>query len=126
MGIGLALCAVGMLLGVGTIGIGLSSGAWNFVTRGFVMIAVSAILILPVWSLQSVVEADAASDLSQMIDLVIERAQKALSLTKACSCASGFVAYACANPLKAGRCFRTSARCCSLWCFRITKNPYDT
>jgi hypothetical protein len=92
MGIGLALCAVGMLLGVGTIGIGLSSGAWNFVTRGFAMIAISAILMLPVWSLQSVGEADAASDLSQMIDLAIGRAQKALSLTKAALYSCGIAA----------------------------------
>jgi hypothetical protein len=81
--IGLGLCAVGMLLGVGTIGIGLSSGAWNFVSRGIAMIAISAIVIVPVLSLHSVVEADAAIGLSQMIDLGIARAQKTLRLTKA-------------------------------------------
>jgi len=74
---------VGVLLGVGTIGIGLFSGAWNFVTRGISMISISAILILPMWSLQSVVAEHAASDLLQMIDLAIGRAQKTLSLTRA-------------------------------------------
>jgi hypothetical protein len=81
--IGLSLCAVGILLGVGTIGIGLSSGAWNFVTRGIAMIGISAVLLFPMWSLQSVVAADAASDLSRMIDLAIERVQRILSLTRA-------------------------------------------
>jgi hypothetical protein len=81
--VGLALCAMGMLLGVGTIGIGLSSGAWNFVTRGIAMVSMSAIVIVPLWSLQSVVEADEASDLSQMINLAIARAQKTISLTRA-------------------------------------------
>lgn len=81
--IGLTLCVVGMLMGVGTIGIGLSSGAWNFVIRGIAMIAISAMLLFPLWSLQSDIAADAASDLSQMIDQAVERAQKTLSLTRA-------------------------------------------
>jgi hypothetical protein len=81
--IGLGFCAAGMLLGVGTIGIGLSSGAWNFVTRGTAVIAISAILIFPVWSLQSVIDADTASDLARMINLAIRRGQKTLSVTRA-------------------------------------------
>jgi len=49
--IGLPLGAAGVLLGVATIGIGLSSAAWNFVTRGIAIVAMSAMLTFAVYSL---------------------------------------------------------------------------
>jgi ABC-type multidrug transport system fused ATPase/permease subunit len=81
--IGMLVGGMGLLLGLGTIGIGRSSGAWNFVTRGVGISAISAILMFAVWSLQPIGSLDATCTLSQMIDLAIERAQKTLSLIRA-------------------------------------------
>jgi hypothetical protein len=81
--IGLPVGAAGVLLGVATIGVGLSSGAWNFVTRGIAIVAMSAILTFALWSLRSVSAARNSRTLSQMMDLVIGRAQSTLSLIKA-------------------------------------------
>ena len=81
--IGMILGAMGLLLGLGTIGIGRISGAWNFVTRGVGIIAISAILMFAVWSLQPIRSLDADCALSQMIELAIERAQKTLALIRA-------------------------------------------
>ena len=81
--IGLPMGAAGVLLSVVTIGIGLSSGAWNFVTRGIAIIAMSAILMFALWSFLSVSAAGYSSALSQMIDLAIGRAQRTLSLIRA-------------------------------------------
>jgi MFS family permease len=81
--IGMLLGAMGLLLGLATIGIGTHSGAWNFVTRGVGIIAMSAILMFAVWSLQPIRSLEATCALSQMIDLAIERAQKTLALVAA-------------------------------------------
>ena len=48
--IGLPLGAAGVVLGVATIGMGLL-GAWNFVTRGIGIAAISLILTIAVYSL---------------------------------------------------------------------------
>jgi hypothetical protein len=81
--IGLLFGAAGLLLGLGTIGIGFSSRAWNFVTRGVAIIAMSAILMFAVWPLQAVRSLDAARALSEMLDLAIDHSQKTLSLIRA-------------------------------------------
>jgi hypothetical protein len=81
--IGLVLGALGLVLGLATIGMGLNSGAWNFVTRGTGIIMIAAILMFATWSLQPIRSLDATHALSQMIDLALERARKTLSLIKA-------------------------------------------
>jgi hypothetical protein len=80
--IGLPLGAAGVLLGVGTIGVGLL-GAWNFVTRGIAIVAMSTILAFAVYSLVPVMSQGTTRPLSEMIDLAVERAQKTLSLIRA-------------------------------------------
>jgi hypothetical protein len=80
---GMLFGAMGLLLGLGTIGIGLSSHTWNFVTRGVAIIAMSTILVFAVWPLQSVRPLEAVQALSEMIDLAIDHAQKILSLIRA-------------------------------------------
>ena len=87
--IGLFAGAMGGLLGIGTIGIGFSSGALNFVTRGVAITCMSALLLFAVRSLLPIGSQDATRALSEMIDLAINRAQKTLSLISAClySCA---------------------------------------
>jgi hypothetical protein len=81
--IGVLFGAMGVLLGLGTIGLGLASGTWNFVTRGVAIIAMSMILGFAVWPFQSVRSLDAVQALSEMIDLAIDHAQKFLSLIRA-------------------------------------------
>jgi hypothetical protein len=80
--IGLPLGAAGVLLGVVTICLGFL-GPWNFVTRGIAIVAMSAILMFALWSLQPVRSAAATSALSEMIDLAINRAQRTISLIRA-------------------------------------------
>jgi hypothetical protein len=86
--VGLPLGAAGVLLGVATIWSGWHSGAWNFVTRGIAIIAMSAILTFAVSSLLPVRSGSATGGLSEMINLAIGRAQRTLVLIRA-----GF--YAC-------------------------------
>jgi hypothetical protein len=88
LAIGLPLCAAGILLGVTSIGVGGISGQWNFVTRGIAWVAMSAIIAYALASLLDVRSESSASELSAMIDLAIDRAQKTLRLI-----AAGF--YAC-------------------------------
>jgi hypothetical protein len=86
--IGLPSCVLGMVLGVTSIGIGGFSGQWNFVTRGIAWVAMSPIFAYALASLLDVRSESTASELSEMIDLAIDRAQKTVSLV-----AAGF--YAC-------------------------------
>jgi hypothetical protein len=88
LAIGLPLCAAGILLGVTSIGVGGISAQWHFVTRGIAWVAMSAILAYALASLVDVRSERTASELSAMLDLAIDRAQKTLSLI-----AAGF--YAC-------------------------------
>jgi hypothetical protein len=81
--IGLLFGAMGVLLGLATIGSGLSFHIWNFLTRGGAIIAMSVILIIATWPLHQATSFDAAQALSQMIDLAIDHAQKILSLIRA-------------------------------------------
>ena len=80
--IGLPLGAAGVVLGVATIGMGLL-GAWNFVTRGIGIAAISLILTIAVYSLVPVRSQGTTGALSEMIDLAIARAQRTLSLVRA-------------------------------------------
>ena len=86
--VGLPLCAAGILLGVTSIGVGGISAQWNFVTRGIAWVAMSAIIAYALASLLDVRSETTASELSAMIELAINRAQKTLALI-----AAGF--YAC-------------------------------
>ena len=86
--VGLPLGAAGVLLGVATTWSGWHSGAWNFVTRGIAIIAMSAILTFAVSSLLPLRSGGATGGLSEMINLAIGRAQRTLVLIRA-----GF--YAC-------------------------------
>lgn len=81
--VGLPLGAAGILLGVATIWSGWHSGAWNFVTRGIAIIAMSAVLTFAVSSLLPVRSGGATGGLSEMIDLAIGRAQRTLVLIRA-------------------------------------------
>jgi len=81
--IGLLFGAMGVLLGLVTIGTGLSFHIWNFLTRGAAIIAMSVIIMFATWPLQRTTSLDAAQALSQMIDLAIDHAQKTLSLVRA-------------------------------------------
>jgi hypothetical protein len=81
--LGLPFGAAGVLLGVATICIGWFSGAWNFVTRGVAIVAMSAVLTFALWSLLSVRSGGITSALSEMIDLAIDRAQRTFSVVRA-------------------------------------------
>jgi len=77
------LGALGTLLGAATIWSGWHSGAWNFVTRGVAIVAMSVILTFAVSSLLSVRSWAATRALSETIDFAISRAQRTLSLIRA-------------------------------------------
>jgi hypothetical protein len=79
--IGLPLGAAGVLLGVATICIGWSSGAWNFVTRGSAIVAISAIVTFAAFSLLPVRSLHTSAP-AEMIELAIDRAQRTLSLIR--------------------------------------------
>jgi hypothetical protein len=81
--IGLPLGVAGVLLGVATIWGGWRSGAWNLITRGIAIAAMSAILTLAVSLLLPVRSRGTTRALSEMIDLAIGRAQRTLSLIRA-------------------------------------------
>jgi hypothetical protein len=81
--VGLPVGAAGVLLGAATIWSGWHSGAWNFVTRGIAIIAMSAILTFAVSSLLRVSSGGATRGLSEMINLAIGRAQTTLVLIRA-------------------------------------------
>jgi hypothetical protein len=81
--IGLLFGAMGVLLGLATIGSGLSFHIWNFITRGAAIIIMSTILMFATWPLQHTASFDAAQALAQMIDLAIDHARKTLSLIRA-------------------------------------------
>lgn len=75
---GLPLSAAGLLLGMLTIWSGWTTGTWNFVTRGIAIGSISVIFGVAVSLLLPVRASDSARALSEMIDLAIARAQRAL------------------------------------------------
>jgi hypothetical protein len=83
LAMGMLLGALGVLLGLMTIGSGLSFHIWNFLTRGVAIIAMSIVIMFATWRLQDSSTLDAAQALPQMIELAIDRAQKTLSLIRA-------------------------------------------
>jgi hypothetical protein len=87
--IGLPFSAAGLLLGALTIWTGLTTGTWNFVTRGLAIGVISAIVAIAVSLLLPVRASEAARALSEMIELAIARAQRTLAMIRL-----GF--YACA------------------------------
>lgn len=76
LALGLPLSFAGFLLGVYTIWIGWTKGAWNFETRGVALLAISAILSLAMSSLLRVRAGGDARALSEMLDLAIARAHR--------------------------------------------------
>ena len=72
---GLPLCLAGCLLGVWTVWRGAEIGAWNFVTRGIAIMAMSLIAGFAVSSFKAVLRDNGAS-LSAMIGLALSRAQQ--------------------------------------------------
>jgi hypothetical protein len=87
--VGLPFSAAGLLLGALTIWTGLTTGTWNFVTRGLAIGVISAIVAIAVSLLLPVRASEAARALSEMIELAIARAQRTLAMIRL-----GF--YACA------------------------------
>jgi hypothetical protein len=87
--IGLPLSAAGLLLGALTIWSGLTTGTWNFVTRGLAIGVISAIVAIAVSLLLPVRASEAARALSEMIDLALARTLRTLAMIRL-----GF--YACA------------------------------
>jgi hypothetical protein len=76
--IGLLLGIASAVLGAFTLWIGWTGGAWNFVTRGFALLAVSVILAIASFSLLPVSASGQARALPDMIDLTIARAERML------------------------------------------------
>ena len=78
LALGLILGAAGYLLGVFTIWQGCTTETWNFIIRGIAILFISVLLSISwvwVFSLRS---SDHAKALSEMIDLVIVRAERML------------------------------------------------
>lgn len=76
----LGICAsvAGLILGGVTIWIGVNSGAWNFVTRGIALLAMALLAGVAAGALSPVRASDEARALSEMIELSIARARRAL------------------------------------------------
>jgi hypothetical protein len=87
--VGLSLSVAGFLLGVFTIWLGWTSGAWNFLTRGIALMAIALIVAVAASVLRPARASDGARALSEMIDLAITRAERILQTIRL-----GF--YACA------------------------------
>jgi MFS family permease len=84
---GLILSVAGFLLGGFTIWQGWATGTWNFITRGIAVVAISGILSVAWWRLLPVRASEYAKALSEMIDLIIARAERMLIVIRL-----GFVA----------------------------------
>ena len=76
--IGLPLSAIGFALGVFTIWRGMTTGAWNFATRGTAIVTISILMAIAVLSLFGVRGGRRAASVSEMLDLSIARAQRTL------------------------------------------------
>jgi hypothetical protein len=87
--IGTLLAAGGFVIGVVTIWKGWTTDAWNFVTRGIAILAVSALVSIAVSLLLPVRASGDVKSLAEMIDLAIARAERTLKTIRL-----GF--YACA------------------------------
>jgi hypothetical protein len=86
---GLPLGIAGLLLGAFTIWRGQTTGAWNFITRGAAIVAISVLLLVACSRLFRVRATDDAKSLSEMIDLAIARRERTLAAIR-------LALYACA------------------------------
>ena len=88
------VCALGVLLGIATIGLGLADGTWNFVTRGIAVLLLATLSGIAAGGLSVVRRADEAKAVSEMIALSIRRARKWLLAIRlgllGCVLAAGF------------------------------------
>jgi hypothetical protein len=75
--LGLSLGLLGIALGIWTIWIGWRGDAWNFVTRGIAIVAISTMMAFAARSLGGGVRNEIKS-LSEMIDLAILRAERSI------------------------------------------------
>ncbi len=80
---GMLFGAMGVALGLMTIGTGLAFSIWNFVSPGLAIITMSVIVIVATWPLRNIRSPDGAHAMSPMIDLALDYARKTVSLTKA-------------------------------------------
>lgn len=80
--IGLPLTLAGLVLGVFTLWIGVSGGAWNFVIRGSAVILLALMAGRALLALVPVRNSDAGKPLSAMLDLAIARARRTLLLIR--------------------------------------------
>lgn len=71
-----SLSVVGLILGLATIWIGLTTGAWNFISRGIAVLAVAALAATATRALFPVRGSEEARSLSDMIDLSLLRARR--------------------------------------------------
>ena len=99
LAIGLPVCMLGIILGLTSIGAGLPSGSWKFITRGIAWIAMSAILIVALLPLIAVQSNVTSSALSEMMDLAIDRAQGTLWLVRGGLCACAIAATSSLVPI---------------------------
>lgn len=72
---GIPVGIAGGVLGVWTIWTGLSTGTWNFATRGTAIVVISLLVIGVTWSFRNTLRGNTES-LSTMIDLTLVRAEK--------------------------------------------------
>ncbi|HKB96562.1 MAG TPA: hypothetical protein VKB94_06900 [Rhizomicrobium sp.] len=89
---GLLFGFAGALLGVYSAWRGWTIGLWNFVARGVVLVAVSAIPAVAALELLSVMTGDQARALPDMIDLTIARAERLLGAIRLGLLACGVLA----------------------------------
>jgi hypothetical protein len=90
--LGLPLSLAAFVLGIYTIWIGWTTGAWNFVTRGVAFVAIAAILSLAISALLRVRTGGDAQPLSHMLDFAITRTEKTLFAIRLGFYASGVTA----------------------------------
>lgn len=81
------LSFIGLGLGVWTIWLGVTMGAWNFVTRGIAIVIIALLTATMARALWSGRASDAGCDVSEMIDLAIARARRLLLIVRLSLCA---------------------------------------
>ncbi|HXE08446.1 MAG TPA: hypothetical protein VN612_11140 [Acidobacteriaceae bacterium] len=91
--LGIPLCIAGIALGAFTVWRGWTTGTWNFVTRGFAIAIISALLVRALASFPFSARID-TQNLSAMLDIAIARLRRTLFLVRtaiiACAIAGAF------------------------------------
>lgn len=72
---GVPLGLAGIAVGVWTIWLGITTRAWNFVSRGGAIVVISALVIAAAWSFRNALKAKTET-VQAMIDLALARAEK--------------------------------------------------